>query len=603
MGLLNQHTHLPEKLDTMNSMEKSTIRESWKKFAIWLVITLTLWQLATHFGPSITFPGVKDHGDFKSWCPLADPDPIRASNDNLRPSKDFSLDASLKKQVERLSAAVKCPTESFDDNGDVDVDLRWTTFDGFHDTLKDLFPLIHSHAKLEKVNRYGLVYTFQGTSQDLKPLLLTAHQDVVPASSISKWTYPPFEPHYDGQYLWGRGSSDGKNNLIGVMSAVESLLSQDWKPRRPIVLAFGFDEETGGVRGAAKIAEVLEKAWGRGGFLLILDEGGMGLTTVGDYVYARPGVAEKGYMDAQLILDISGGHSSRPPAHSGIGVIAEMIVALEQSPYTPVLTKENPLRGFLECQAKYTPGELEPWLRRSLQRDDDGTDIGNKLADERGPQIRFSMQTSQAVDIIKGGDKVNALPETVTAIINYRIAPQDSLKIVKDKITDLLEPIARKHNIKVEGFGSGKSSEDKTKASDNKDISSSFGTLYLNSLNDLSPSPISPTDIQNPIWHIFSGTIRQVFEDTKTLEGKKVVPVGDIIQGNTDTIQYWNLTKNIYRFSPAREGTRFGIHTIDERTDMTAHLEGMRLYYGELPSLCYSATHSGRQMTRTWLIT
>ena len=104
------------------------------------------------------------------------------------------------------------------------------------------------------------------------------------------------------------------------------------------MLAFGFDKENGGVRGAAKIAEVLENAWGRDGFALILDEGGMGLTTVGDCVYARPGVAEKGYMDAQLILETSGGHSSRPPEHSGIGIIAEMIVALEQNLYTPVLT-------------------------------------------------------------------------------------------------------------------------------------------------------------------------------------------------------------------------------------------------------------------------
>lgn len=571
-------------------MEKTTIKENWKKIAVFVVILLALWQLSAHFGPSMTFATIEDHGDFESWCPLADPDTMKPSTDNLRPSTDFSLDASLQKQIERLSAAVKCPTESFDDNGDVDEDSRWRTFDGFHDTLKDLFPLIHGHAKLEKVNRYGLVYSFQGASQHLKPLLLTAHQDVVPASSISKWTYPPFEPHYDGQYLWGRGSSDCKNNLIGVMSAVESLLSQDWKPRRSVVLAFGFDEETGGVRGAAKIAEVLEKAWGRDGFALILDEGGMGLTTVGEYVYARPGVAEKGYMDAQLILETAGGHSSRPPAHSGIGIIAEMIVALEQNPYTPVLTKENPLRGLLECQAKYTPGELEPWLRRSLQRDDDGTEIGKKLADERGPQIRFSMQTSQAVDIIKGGDKVNALPETVSAIVNYRIAPHDSLDIVKRKIADLLEPIARKHNVNVESFGSKGSAERRNEGSNSEEEKSSLGTLYLSSLNDLSPSPISPTDIQNPVWHVFSGTIRQVFEDTKTLEGKKVIPVGDIMQGNTDTIQYWNLTKNIYRFSPAREGTRFGVHTIDERIDMTAHLEGMRVYYGEsgvLSSLLY----------------
>ena len=577
----------------MKSMDKTTIKQHWKKIAVFLVILLALWQLSAHFGPSITFSGIGDHGHFESWCPLADPDAIKASIDNLLPSKDFSLDTSLKKQVERLSAAVKCPTESFDDNGDVDDDPRWRIFDGFHLTLKDLFPLIHGQTKLEKVNRYGLVYTFQGTSQELKPLLLTAHQDVVPATSLSKWTYPPFEPHYDGQYLWGRGSSDCKNNLIGIMSVVESLISQDWKPRRSVVLAFGFDEETGGVRGAAKIAEVLERAWGRDGFALILDEGGMGLTTVGDYVYARPAVAEKGYMDAQLVLETSGGHSSRPPAHSGIGIIAEMIVALEHNPYTPKLTKENPLRGFLECEAKYTPEDLESWLRRSLQRDDDGTEIGKKLADERGPRIRFSMQTSQAVDIVKGGDKVNALPETVSATINYRIAPHDSLDIVKSKIANLLEPIARKHNVKVEGFGGKSSAESRNESSSEEEPKPSFGTLYLNSLNDLSPSPISPTDIQNPVWHIFSGTIRQVFEDTKTLEGKKVIPVGDMMQGNTDTIRYWNLTKNIYRFSPAREGTRFGVHTIDEHIDMTAHLEGMRLYHGEPPvlsSFCHSAT-------------
>ena len=82
-----------------------------------------------------------------------------------------------------------------------------------------------------------------------------AHQDVVPAASLSRWSHPPFEPYYDGQFLWGRGSSDCKNNLIGILSDVESLLEQAWKPHRTLVLAFGFDEETGGIRGAAGISQ------------------------------------------------------------------------------------------------------------------------------------------------------------------------------------------------------------------------------------------------------------------------------------------------------------------------------------------------------------
>ena len=236
----------------------------------------------------------------------------------------------------------------------------------------------------------------------------------------------------------------------------------------------------------------------------------------------------------------------------------------------------------MACQAKYTPGELQPWLRRTLELDDDGKDIAEKLADERGPSIRFSMQTGQAVDIVRGGEKVNALPQTVSATVNYRIAPHDSLDIIKSKITTFLHPIAQKHNIKVQSFVTSNNSQPAIGNAVSSEPQDSYqGTLYLKSLNDLSPSPISPTDLQNNIWRTFSATIRQVFEDTENLAGKKVIPVGDIMQGNTDTIQYWNLTRNIYQFSPAREGTRFGVHTVDEHIDMMAHLEGMRLYYGE----------------------
>ena len=319
---------------------------------------------------------------------------------------------------------------------------------------------------------------------------------------------------------------------------------------------------------------VLENAWGQNGFEMVLDEGGMGLTTVNEVVYARPGVAERGYMDAELILEVNGGHSSQPPVHSGIGIMAEMIMALEKHPYAPVLTRQNPLRGYLECQGKFSPHEIEPWLLWDLLNEKDGKRIGRKLSDSRGPMVRFSMQTSQAVDIIRGGDKVNALPETVKAIVNYRIAPHDSLSVVKGRISKLLGKVAHHHGLKLRDF------HHKDELTTNS-ANTSAGTLTLRSLNDLPPSPITPTDADNKVWHLFGATIRQVFQNTSTLAGKAVLPVGDIMQGNTDTIHYWNLTPNIYRFSPAREGTRLGIHTIDERVEMTAHAEGIRLYYGK----------------------
>lgn len=65
-----------------------------------------------------------------------------------------------------------------------------------------------------------------------------------------------------GDRIWGRGSSDDKSGLIGIMSvtvftchgsylmvhrsAIESLLAKGFKPTRTFVLAFGFDEEASG---------------------------------------------------------------------------------------------------------------------------------------------------------------------------------------------------------------------------------------------------------------------------------------------------------------------------------------------------------------------
>ena len=393
-----------------------------------------------------------------------------------------------------------------------------------------------------------------------------AHQDVVPAGSPSKWKYLPFQAYYDGTYLWGRGAADCKNNLIGLLSTMEHLLSQAFQPTRTIAFAFGFDEETGGERGARQIAAHLEQKYGRNSFAMIVDEGGMGVATKGNVAYARPAIAEKGFLDILIGLDVNGGHSSRPPIHTGIGIMAEVILALENHPLQPVLSDKNPYRNVLECEVRHSPREVERWLRRALLRHRPGDEVGRRIADSRGGDARYAIQTSQAVTIIKGGEKDNQLPDSVHALVNYRIAPHDTVEIIKRRVLTILEPLAHSHGLAIQGFGHNESR-------------TGNGSLLLSSNLDLAPAPVSPTGPEQAVWRLFAGTIRQVFEDTDALREKTVVPVGDIMLGNTDTIHYWNLSRNIYRFSPAREGTRLGIHTVDERVLMQAHVEGMRFYY------------------------
>lgn len=516
--------------------------------------------------------------------------PVRAppADDGLPSSDIFASDAALKKQVERHSAVVQVPSVCYDDLSDnFDEDERWLPFYDLHEVLADLFPLVHSRAKVEKINRFGLVYTFAGSNSSLKPILLAAHQDVVPVADPSTWTYPPFSAHYDGTYLWGRGASDDKNSLVALMSALETLLSTaSWTPHRTIILAFGFDEECSGRRGAGSIAKHLESVWGNGSVAMILDEGGMGLQLLDDTLYALPAVLEKGHVDIKFVLYINGGHSSIPYPHTGIGVISEIVVALESHPYEPRLTKSSPLYNHLVCQARYSP-DAAPKITELLKHDDLEALAQELVSIDRPTQFR--LQTSQAVDIIHGGVKINAMPEVITLQVNYRVAPHNSIPEIQKNVIKYIQPIVEKYSLVVEAFEGDQEFWDFA----NEDLSdlipsggavmddvrpmyevSYNGTLVLSASQKTAVAPTSPT-VGSPIWDAFSGVIQHSFG----FPGGKVVPASELMTGNTDTRHYLNLSKNVYRWTPTRQGYTFNAHTVDEHINMKAHMEALTFYY------------------------
>ncbi|KAL4997686.1 hypothetical protein BDV10DRAFT_195026 [Aspergillus recurvatus] len=511
-------------------------------------------------------------------CPL--PAKVILDDNGLFPSVQYVQNETiLQRQVDRLSRAVQIPTQITDSMTDPDDDA-FAPFVDFHKLLAELFPLVYSKAKIEHVNRFNLIITLDPpstTAEKRKPVLFTAHQDVVPINDASDWTHPPFSGYFDGEFLWGRGSSDCKNGLIGLLSVVEDLLSQGWTPSRPIVLAFGFDEEAQGYIGAACIAPVLEERYGEAGVEFILDEGGGGLTTLRSLssstgeevedesvIYALPDVGEKGAVTIVLTLSVPGGHSSIPPRHTGVGIMSEIIYKLENTEldiFTPVLGSAHPSRQVFECQVRHSPEYVEDWLASALDSDDQAA-AAEAIARSRGESVRFTLQSSQAADIFNGGIKSNALPEKINAVM------------LQDRAEKIIQPIVEKFNLTWTKFSVTNKDEIDSEVA-------SSGHLTLSVLNSpLEPAPVSPTNIEtSPVWARFAGVTRSVFESVPSLKGKTVVVGGDITTGNTDTRLYWNLSPNIYRWSPAREGRALNIHTVDERIGIDAHLEAMMLYY------------------------
>ena len=512
---------------------------------------------------------VQREQDFRSGC--AQPEPLLpGKNQDLdKVYEHISSSAFRNATIKRLSAAVQVKTESFDDLGVIGEDARWDVFYAFHEFLEKTFPLIHKHLLVEKINTHGLLYTWKGSDKSLRPTLLMAHQDTVPVppETIDAWKYPPWSGEYDGTHIWGRGASDCKNQLIATMETLELLLEAKFQPKRSLILSFGFDEECSGPQGASQLAAYLQERYGSDGIAVIIDEGSSFEQAWGT-LFAKPGTAEKGYTDVSITVRTPGGHSSVPADHTSIGILSELITEIESEQYRTRLVDSNPYYTQLQCGAAYSP-EFPSKLKKLLSHRQTHHNTCHAKPDylaleaaKQGPQVRYLMQTSQAVDIISGGIKVNALPERATAVVNHRINIGETPQVVKDRLTAVAGAVAQRHGLALHAFDGEEAPE----------------SIVLTAADhELQVAPVTPADgtVESP-FSVLAGT-------TRALYGKDVVVTPGIMTGNTDTRYYWDLTRHIFRFSPGYDpedgpGLGNGIHTVNERVSVVNHVNAVQWF-------------------------
>ena len=82
--------------------------------------------------------------------------------------------------VAHMSEAITYPTISAANDAPADT----MAFEGFHRFLAEAYPLIHTNLKKEVFSSLSLLYTWEGKDPSLKPVILTAHMDVVPAVAL-----------------------------------------------------------------------------------------------------------------------------------------------------------------------------------------------------------------------------------------------------------------------------------------------------------------------------------------------------------------------------------------------------------------------------------
>lgn len=77
-------------------------------------------------------------------------------------------------------------------------------------------------------------------------LILQSHVDVVPSGPEDMWSDPPFEPHVDGGWLYGRGGADMKAGQAQIVFAMDGLRRAGFVPAARVHLQTVVEEESTG---------------------------------------------------------------------------------------------------------------------------------------------------------------------------------------------------------------------------------------------------------------------------------------------------------------------------------------------------------------------
>lgn len=352
----------------------------------------------------------------------------------------------------RLSKAIRIPTVSGDINRETD-----NPFDQFKAYLPEAFPAVYKSLDTLTVNKYGLLFHWKGKDDTRKPILFLAHYDVVsvreseadeelfgeeiyrpadaakpPVTDVqTRWDFPPFSGAVADGRIYGRGTVDVKGMLLAQLEAVNALLVDSFQPEQDIWFAYGFDEETGGMEGAARMAAYFKQ--NDIAFDAVYDEGSVvmapGIAGTRRAI-ALVGLGEKGVCTMNITVKALGGHSSMPPYKSSLVLAAEIIEQLNTNQLPAQIIP--PIQSFLDriggsMSFMSQMAIANQWLLKAPLLDMLG----------QNPSTNSLIRTTTAITMAKGSDYPNILSTTAGITVNFRILNGETVDMVVDHVKEI----------------------------------------------------------------------------------------------------------------------------------------------------------------------
>ena len=266
--------------------------------------------------------------------------------------------------------------------------------------------------------RANLIARLRGNGKK-RPVLIMGHTDVVTVDP-TKWKYPPFSATREGGYVYGRGATDDKDNVVACLMVMLMLKRMNTPLDRDVIFLAEASEEGGGADG---IGYMVRDHFDEIDAEYCFAEGGGVVRSGGKIQYAAVATTEKISRGARLVARGISGHGSVPLRSNAIVHLANA-VAKVAAWLTPVRLNDT-TRAYFERLAKLSPPDAAARYHKLL-RPGNSDDVQEYLAINE-PRMDSTLRTSISPNIIKGGYRSNVIPSEAEATLDIRALPDEDM--------------------------------------------------------------------------------------------------------------------------------------------------------------------------------
>lgn len=285
----------------------------------------------------------------------------------------------------------------------------------------------------KEAHRPNLVARLKGNGKQ-KPLLLMGHTDTVNVDP-AKWSHPPFSADREGGFIYGRGTIDDKDNVIGTLMTMLMLKRLNVPLDRDVIALFEAGEEGTSSIGIQFMANEHYDAIDAE---FCFAEGGNVTRTGGVVKFASIQTVEKIPRAISVTSHGIAGHGSVPLESNALAHLGEAVGKI--AAWTPPMRiNETTAAYFKRLASVSSPEEAKRYLAL-LNPDPKISKPADDYMRKNEPRHWSMLRTSLSPTMITGGYRTNVIPSEGTATIDTRLAPDEDpakfLELVKQAVND-----------------------------------------------------------------------------------------------------------------------------------------------------------------------